>query len=263
MVNQGVFYPCHACVCRIVFRPSGRLLGSRSLQYRILLPMLAIVVLSTASVVAYTVWLVHDNMTLKLLTRDIETAAAMVDTELPGPWEVRAGRLYKGRWQIDGNGSLPLKVKRVLGYETTVFLGDRRVATTICVDGRPITGTRAASCVTEQVLVRGQPYIGRAGILGCPYYTAYKPVAQGKQMIGMFFTGRPAAEVDAAVLRAVWPLILIGLALTGLDRFYMAGQWVEPGGGLPPAAMSGRDVIRRICQRNRRPFVTTAAPAQA
>jgi phytoene dehydrogenase-like protein len=45
--------------------------------------------------------------------------------------------------------------------------------------------------------------------------------------------------------------------LPGLERFYMAGQWVEPGGGLPPAAMSGRNVIRTICRQDKRPFVTT------
>jgi len=36
----------------------------------------------------------------------------------------------------------------------------------------------------------------------------------------------------------------------GLDRFYMVGQWVEPGGGLPPAAMSGRNAIRTICEQD-------------
>jgi phytoene dehydrogenase-like protein len=45
--------------------------------------------------------------------------------------------------------------------------------------------------------------------------------------------------------------------LPGLDNFYMAGQWVEPGGGLPTAAMSGRNVIQIICKRDKRPFVTT------
>jgi len=38
---------------------------------------------------------------------------------------------------------------------------------------------------------------------------------------------------------------------------YMAGQWVEPGGGVPTAAMSGRNVIRTICQRDGKSFVTT------
>jgi phytoene dehydrogenase-like protein len=45
--------------------------------------------------------------------------------------------------------------------------------------------------------------------------------------------------------------------LPGLESFYMAGQWVEPGGGLPPAAMSGRSVIHTICKQDKRPFMTT------
>jgi phytoene dehydrogenase-like protein len=45
--------------------------------------------------------------------------------------------------------------------------------------------------------------------------------------------------------------------LPGLDNFYMAGQWVEPGGGLPTAARSGRNVTQIICKRDKRPFVTT------
>ncbi|MGD8538035.1 MAG: NAD(P)/FAD-dependent oxidoreductase [Candidatus Aminicenantes bacterium] len=44
--------------------------------------------------------------------------------------------------------------------------------------------------------------------------------------------------------------------LPGLDRFYMAGQWVEPGGGVPGAAMSGRNVIQLICKHDKKPFVT-------
>ena len=35
----------------------------------------------------------------------------------------------------------------------------------------------------------------------------------------------------------------------------MAGQWVEPGGGVPTAAMSGRNVIQIICKRDRKTFV--------
>jgi phytoene dehydrogenase-like protein len=45
--------------------------------------------------------------------------------------------------------------------------------------------------------------------------------------------------------------------LPGLKNFYMVGQWVEPGGGLPPAAMSGRNVVQVICKRDKKPFVTS------
>jgi phytoene dehydrogenase-like protein len=44
--------------------------------------------------------------------------------------------------------------------------------------------------------------------------------------------------------------------LPGLDHFYMAGQWVEPGGGVPLAALSGRNVVQLICKRDRKSFVT-------
>jgi len=47
--------------------------------------------------------------------------------------------------------------------------------------------------------------------------------------------------------------------LPGLDNFYMVGQWVEPGGGVPTAALSGRNVIQVICQQDNRPFVTQVA----
>jgi len=43
--------------------------------------------------------------------------------------------------------------------------------------------------------------------------------------------------------------------LPGLKSFYMVGQWVEPGGGLPPAALSGRNVIQIVCKQDRKQFV--------
>ena len=44
--------------------------------------------------------------------------------------------------------------------------------------------------------------------------------------------------------------------LPGLDSFYMIGQWVQPGGGLPSGAMTGRHVIQIFCKRDNKPFVT-------
>jgi phytoene dehydrogenase-like protein len=44
--------------------------------------------------------------------------------------------------------------------------------------------------------------------------------------------------------------------LPGLENFYMAGQWVSVGGGLPGVAPSGRDAIRIICHDDGKKFVT-------
>jgi len=45
--------------------------------------------------------------------------------------------------------------------------------------------------------------------------------------------------------------------LPGLKDFYMAGQWVEPGGGLPPAIMSGRNITQIICKKDKKKFTTS------
>jgi phytoene dehydrogenase-like protein len=42
--------------------------------------------------------------------------------------------------------------------------------------------------------------------------------------------------------------------LPGLDGFYMIGQWVEPGGGVPTAATSARRVMQMICKQDGRTF---------
>lgn len=47
--------------------------------------------------------------------------------------------------------------------------------------------------------------------------------------------------------------------LPGLNGFYMAGHWVEPGGGLPSAALSGRYVAQLICARDGRAFAASTA----
>jgi phytoene dehydrogenase-like protein len=47
--------------------------------------------------------------------------------------------------------------------------------------------------------------------------------------------------------------------LPGLSGFYMCGHWVMPGGGLPPSAQSGRDVLQLICAQDRRRFTATLA----
>jgi phytoene dehydrogenase-like protein len=47
----------------------------------------------------------------------------------------------------------------------------------------------------------------------------------------------------------------IKMTLPGLANFYMCGQWLFPGGGLPPAAQSGRWVAQLICKKEKKDFV--------
>ncbi len=57
--------------------------------------------------------------------------------------------------------------------------------------------------------------------------------------------------------------LLVGRTLPktvpGLGGFYMTGQWVEPGGGLPKVVLSARNVAQIICRDDGRPFAATRA----
>jgi len=44
--------------------------------------------------------------------------------------------------------------------------------------------------------------------------------------------------------------------LPGLEGLYLAGQWVEPGGGVPTAVTSGRQVVQLLCSDAERAFAT-------
>jgi phytoene dehydrogenase-like protein len=45
------------------------------------------------------------------------------------------------------------------------------------------------------------------------------------------------------------------MQLPGLKNFYMAGQWLFPGGGLPPSAQSGKWAVQLICKKRKQGFV--------
>jgi phytoene dehydrogenase-like protein len=47
--------------------------------------------------------------------------------------------------------------------------------------------------------------------------------------------------------------------LPGLEGFYMAGQWVEPGGDVPVALRSGRQAVQIICHHDKVPFLAKNA----
>jgi phytoene dehydrogenase-like protein len=48
---------------------------------------------------------------------------------------------------------------------------------------------------------------------------------------------------------------VLKMQLPKLKNFYMAGQWLFPGGGLPPSAQSGKWAVQMICRKKKQKFV--------
>ncbi|MCF7482871.1 cache domain-containing protein [Vibrio sp. J1-1] len=76
----------------------------------------------------------------------------------------------------------------------TLFLSDLRVSTNVPLDsehrlGRAI-GTKVSNEVSEQVLSKGEMWVGRAFVYDAWYITAYQPIKdQYDNVIGMLYTG--------------------------------------------------------------------------
>ena len=48
----------------------------------------------------------------------------------------------------------------------------------------------------------------------------------------------------------------LDMRLPRLKNFLMAGQWLFPGGGLPPSAQTGKWAVQLICKQEKLKFKT-------
>jgi phytoene desaturase len=101
--------------------------------------------------------------------------------------------------------------------------------------------------IGEEVLARLEPhYPGiTANVELTDVATPYTTWRYTLNREGAFMGWVPTPTAMRAQMRKTLP---------GLENFYMAGQWVVPGGGVPPCLYSGRQVIQILCKRDARKF---------
>jgi len=62
------------------------------------------------------------------------------------------------------------------------------------------------------------------------------------------YTGNWRGSMEGWLITPATGMKSLPCVLPGLKNFYMAGQWVSPGGGLPGGLMTGRAVSKKICR---------------
>jgi phytoene dehydrogenase-like protein len=70
------------------------------------------------------------------------------------------------------------------------------------------------------------------------------------------YTGNWRGSFEGWLPTPAWMFRDVPRTVPGLERFWMVGQWVTPGGGLPSGPMSARQVQQLICTADGAPFVT-------
>ncbi len=91
-------------------------------------------------------------------------------------------------------------VKTLFGNEATIFAGKTRINTTLKEGDKRLVGTDASNAVADQVLNRGENYVGKTQLFGLPYYAMYMPLkTAGQKVVGMLFTGMSLVEMQRTI----------------------------------------------------------------
>ncbi|RQW85077.1 MAG: PAS domain S-box protein [Geobacter sp.] len=133
------------------------------------------------------------------------------------PVEVRNGKLFAGKYLLNGNFALPDRVKEIFGGTATIFQGNVRVSTNVLKeDGSRAINTRLDGTVYQEVMVKGESYRGETDILGVPYFAAYDPLRNSRgEVVGALFVGVKKSDFLATYNKIRTDVIAIHCLLIG------------------------------------------------
>lgn len=171
---------------------------------------------------------------------ELENVASLVDTLLdtayPGDYTLQgdtALSLYKGGVNITNDYSLIDGIRKSTGMDVTLFYQDTRILTTIKNwNGERIIGTQAPEQVLADVLGEGEScFYDNILIRGTTYFGYYAPLYNNdNQIMGILFVGKPAADVNSQVNKALSPIVIVGilaLVFVCLFSIYYAGTFLR------------------------------------
>lgn len=120
-------------------------------------------------------------------------------------------------YRLDSNNVVDY-IKDKFDCDSTIFLGDVRVTTTIIKDESRVVGTKLDENISK-VVFDNNVYFGETDILGSRYDTAYSPiVGENNKVIGVIFTGKSKAD-SQAILRS----FIISTIISSLIVLFIAG----------------------------------------
>ena len=109
----------------------------------------------------------------------------------------------------------------------TIFQDDVRVSTNVKDNsGNRAIGTRIAKNVYDQVMVKQEPWIGRAYVVTDWYITAYEPIRSiNNKIIGILYVG--ILEQKYTDIKNQMILVFVGIALAGAALTTIIALWIS------------------------------------
>ena len=138
------------------------------------------------------------------------------DIHSPGEYElVKNGNVvafFKGDTEITGDNTIIDGFKKETGAEISIFYVDTRMITTLKDEnGTSLVGSGANAVVKQAVLEGKQSkFYKKVGINGTDYYVYYEPIFESSgDVIGMIAIAKTCKEIDALVIKAIAPMIVL------------------------------------------------------
>ena len=115
----------------------------------------------------------------------------------------------------------------------TIFQDDVRISTNVMnTDGTRAIGTRVAEEVYDQVVLNGQPWIGRAFVVNDWYITAYEPIRDiNHQIIGILYVGiseQKYLDIKRQTILAFLTITLGGAVVSMILSYFLSRKISVP-----------------------------------
>ncbi|MGI6154143.1 MAG: methyl-accepting chemotaxis protein [Christensenellaceae bacterium] len=114
------------------------------------------------------------------------------------------------------------ELKALHNTELTIFANDIRIATTITQNGERTVGTSLNENIAKIVLEEGNPYTGKADILGTPHITEYIPLRNTEdEIVGVVFAGISEAAANKATRDSILHMAAAAILIIAICAFIL------------------------------------------
>ena len=112
------------------------------------------------------------------------------------------------------NANFMSKVNNVAKCDVTIFRDNIRLSSTIMdSNGEPVIGTPMGDAIKTAVIDQGKTYIGKATIVGKPYYVSYAPLKDvDGRVCGALFAGSDATNANNEFAKIILYAVVLGIA---------------------------------------------------
>lgn len=185
-----------------------------SVRIKLIVLVMISFILGTSIIGIYSIWQIQTN-TIKSahekLSTDLTLGMALIDERIPGEWSIKDNLLYKGDTIINDHFEIVDAIGQLTGDTVTIFQGRTRISTNVKdSDGNRVVGTNIANNVAEQVLNKGEVFIGEAEVAGEINQTAYEPIKNSSgDIIGIWYVGVPNSPYEKLAMKVTLGIISI------------------------------------------------------